>query len=82
VKFRQGSEKNQMTPPTQAEVTMGGTKVFTAEFDQEPAVDHCFITSLDKIIGPFTVLNPNPANQRGFADTHRFISTPGKRGIL
>jgi hypothetical protein len=69
-------------PSTQSQVTMGGTKVFTAEFAKDPPQDQCFAVGLSKLLGPFIVLNPNPDNRRGFAHTFRFFSTPGKRGVL
>jgi hypothetical protein len=70
------------TPVTQTTVNMGGVKAFTAVFAQSDGDASRHPVSLDRIEGPLRMLVPNPQNQHGHADTYRFFSTPGKRGLL
>jgi hypothetical protein len=71
-------------PPSQAHVSMGGVKAFTAVLTAGPhgRQAHSLPVPLEFVQGPFIMLKPNPGNTQGHAETYRFFATPKKHGLL
>jgi hypothetical protein len=66
-------------PPTQSSVIMGGVNVYTAALS---GPQNSVPVPLEFVQGPFIMLEPNPQNTQGHAETYRFFSTPRKHGLL
>lgn len=69
-------------PVTQADVTMGSVKAWTAVLQQTDGPHSRQSVPLDQVLGPFIMLLPNPGNTHGHHETYRFFACPRKHGLL
>jgi hypothetical protein len=69
-------------PVSQSTLFMGGVNTFTAVLNDASKASTALAVPLECIQGPLIVLQPNPSNQDGHAETYRFVSMPGKHGLL
>jgi hypothetical protein len=70
-------------PVTQTTVDMGGVTTFTAVLHSAaaPASTRMPIP-LEYIKGPLIMLEPDPSNEQGHAETYRFFAMPGRHGLM